>query len=185
MMVLCISTISFAQKVTVGIKGGLNVATLSTKNIAWESKLGYHAGFQVHIHASRSLALQPEFVYSNQGAKYTGLLGQEHSLHVNYLNVPVLVQYMTGGGLRLETGPQIGFLTSVNDQVDGNTVSGYNKNTFKKTDVSWAFGLGYVTSAGIGFDARYNLGITDISNNTGLAKTTNNVGQIGLFFELR
>lgn len=173
-----------AQKATAGLKAGLNIATLSPNNAnSWDSKLGYHVGFQVNVNVARSLAIQPELVYSNQGAEYT-LSGAEHKLHINYLNVPVLLQYKTGGGLRLHTGPQVGFLTSVNDEVNGTTTNFFDKNDFKKTDVSWAFGLAYVTPGGFGFDARYNLGLTDI-NEVGGSKLKNNVGQVGVFFELR
>jgi hypothetical protein len=43
-------------------------------------------------------------------------------------------------------------------------------------------GIGYVEpSSGLGIDARYNIGLTDISENTAF-KSTNRGFQIGLFY---
>jgi hypothetical protein len=185
LLALCFGFIGFAQRATFGLKGGVNLATFGgTNNDAYSNKVGYNVGFQLHLHMAPSIAVQPELVYSNQGAKYT-VTGTEHSLHLNYLNVPVLLQYMAGGGFRLQTGPQVGFLTSVNDAVDGNSTNIFDKNDFKKTDFAWSFGLGYATAGGIGIDARYNLGLSNI-NNTGLSNNLkNNVAQVGIFVELR
>ena len=73
-LVLCASMIvcsTWAQNSSFGIKGGLNVSTLSDKNDELGSRIGYHAGLLAHVHLSRQIAIQPEIVYSSQGAKYT------------------------------------------------------------------------------------------------------------------
>src|SRR5688572_32995374 len=83
---LCIGS-AFAQGAKFGLKGGLNVSTLSDDNDELGSKLGFHAGALAHIHISPQFALQPEVVYSSQGAKYTVTDG-EHTLALNYINIP-------------------------------------------------------------------------------------------------
>jgi hypothetical protein len=175
----------FAQTATFGLKGGLNVASTSnSQGGGSNSRLGYHAGFLLHVHATPQFAVQPELVYSSQGGKYTTSDGYEHNLDLGYLNIPVLLQYMAGSGFRLETGPQVGFLVNVNDKVNGVSTGYFTSADFKKTDVSWAIGAGYEGRSGLGLDARYNLGLSNI-NNYGTATVHNNVLQVGLFYMLR
>ena len=165
-----------------GIKGGLNLATFSSDNSTnFKSKAGFNAGGLVHIHVSKYFAIQPEAMYSSQGAKLT-VAGTEYKYNVNYINIPVLLQFMAGQGFRVETGPQLGILADANVKSGNVTVN--NKNGYQSTDFSWAVGLGYLSSSNLGADIRYNLGISDIdkSNNT---KTVNNVLQLGLFYQFR
>src|SRR5450759_4227685 len=98
-----------AQDVHFGVKGGLNISQLHfSDNTSTNSKAGLHLGVLAHIHLTKTWAIQPEFFYSMEGAKNVGNSGVTYNL--NYLNVPVLLQYMFENGFRLEGGPQIGFL---------------------------------------------------------------------------
>src|SRR5678816_4493096 len=108
----------FAQQAAIGLKAGLNVSNLSNSTgYDMGSKLGLNGGLLAHIHLNPSLALQPEAVYSSQGAKYT-ITGTEHTLSLNYINIPVQLQYMFNNGFRVQTGPQVGFLAGVKDKVN-------------------------------------------------------------------
>jgi hypothetical protein len=173
----------YAQNANIGLKAGLNVANLSNSSGAeMGSKVGLNAGLLAHIHLTPSLAVQPEVVYSSQGAKYTVSNG-EHKLNLNYINIPVQLQYMFNNGFRLQTGPQVGFLVGVNDKV-GNTETGtFTSQDFKTVDFSWTAGLGYLTYSGFGVDARYNFGISNVNNN-GSNVLHNNVFQLGVFYML-
>jgi hypothetical protein len=172
-----------AQIAKFGLKGGLNVATLdNNQNEDIESRIGFHAGLFANIPVSAQIAIQPEAVYSSQGAKYN-IGNEELSLALNYVNIPVMVQAMVGRGFYAQAGPQLGILTSVSDKV-GDVETGFvSKNDFKSTDVSLGFGLGYKGLSGFGIDARYNLGLTNI-NNSGSANIKNNVLQVGLMLQL-
>src|SRR4051812_24370946 len=99
-----ISSSLFAQgNVSFGLKGGINIAsTTNNETGGSSSRVGFHVGGLAHIHINPDWAVQPEIVYSSQGGKYTVSDG-EHQLQLNYINIPVLLQYMTAGGLRLET----------------------------------------------------------------------------------
>lgn len=167
-----------------GLKAGLNVSTL-TNNEGSErgTKLGLHAGVLTHLHLSPNLALQPELVYSNQGAKYTVSDG-EHELSLHYINIPLQLQYMFNGGFRLQTGPQVGFLASVKDTRNGRETGFFTSDDFESVDFSWSAGLGYLSSSGLGIDGRYNFGLNNI-NDAGSATVKNNVFQVGLFYMLR
>jgi len=168
-----------AQQAAFGIKGGLNVSDLSGDNSsAFSSKVSFHVGGLAHIHLSRYFALQPEVVYSEQGAKISD--GTDIKYNVNYINIPVLLQYMVDHGLRIETGPQLGLLTSAKAKSGGTSTD--IKSSLNSADFSWALGLGYITLAKVGFDARYNFGISDISKSSSTT-THNNVFQLGAFYQ--
>lgn len=166
--------------VAFGIKGGLNIANLQIENSSGLTSLtSFYAGGLAHIHIGTDLALQPEVVFSEQGAKQT-VNNVEYKYKLNYVNIPLLLQYMFTSGFRLETGPQLGFLVS-GKQKAGSTETDI-KGNFKSTDFSWVFGLGYLTSSKLGFDARYNLGVSDI-HTVGPNKVNNRVFALGIFYQ--
>lgn len=176
------STMQAQSSALFGLKGGVNFATLnSNQTTDFKSRTAFNVGALAHIHLNPSWAIQPEVVYSSQGTKYTSG-GAEHQLHLDYVNIPVLVQYMFDNGFRLQTGPQVGILTSVSDKLSGNETGIFKKDDFKSTDFSWSFGLGYLTYSGFGLDGRYNLGISNINNTTGGANIKNSVFQLGVFY---
>jgi hypothetical protein len=179
---LVTASVLFAQDASFGIKGGLNISTTSNSQGGERgSRPGLNAGLLAHIHINQMLAIQPEIMYSSQGAKYTVLDG-EHSLALNYVNIPIQLQYMFSNGFRLQTGPQVGFLASVTDKQNGAETGFFTSDDFKTVDFSWSAGLGYMAASGLGIDGRYNFGLSNI-NDFGTATVHNNVFQIGLFYQ--
>jgi len=164
-----------AQSVNIGVKGGLNVYNV-TNNSEFNSKAGLHLGLLGHVHLNQKWALQPEIMYSSQGAKYGE---SSNRLNLDYLNVPVLFQYMFDNGFRLQAGPQLGILVNANTKVGENKID--VKDDFKNIDFGVSFGGSYVhPPSGFGIDARYNLGLTDISNSS--TEHRNNGFQLGVFY---
>lgn len=173
---------TFAQHTNFGFKAGLNSYNISNNSgSSYNSKLGLNIGMFGHIHLDKQLAFQPELVYSSQGAKYT-YLGTETTINLDYINVPLLLQYMFENGFRLEAGPQVGFLVSAKSKTNNATTD--IKSSIKGIDLGLAIGLGYVdTKSGFGVDARYNLGLSNINENTS-TKATNVGFQFGVFYLL-
>lgn len=169
-----------AQHSTVefGLKGGLNFANLNFEsNDNSKTRTSFHAGLLAHFHINDHWAVQPELVFSGQGSKYNS----DRTDKLSYLNIPINVQYMFDNGFRLQTGPQIGFL--LNAKSDLGDLETDIKDGLKSTDISWTFGVGYITPGGFGVDARYNLGLTNISETDNSVK--NSVFQIGIFYQFR
>lgn len=166
-----------------GLKGGLNVSTLSYSNNAdadWRT--GFNLGGLAHIHVTPAFSLQPEVYYSSQGAKIANPFGSgEMNLNLSYINVPVLLQYNFANGFRLQGGPQIGFLTGVSDKVNDAELNRLNSSNFKSVDVSLPLGLSYLGYSGLGVDTRFNIGLTNI-NKADNPTIKNNVFQVGAFY---
>jgi len=170
-----------SAQVQFGIKAGANFSTLTGDNSSGvKTKVGFHAGALVSLPLFSEFSLQPEVMYSGEGAKYSDN-SVSGTLNSNYLNVPVLFKYNNASGFFAETGPQIGFLLSAKSKFDGQSYDA--KSGFKSTDFSWAFGLGYLLKdMNIGFDARYNLGLANIGADSGNGTTKNSVIQVGVFY---
>jgi hypothetical protein len=167
-------------KMNVGIKGGLNVFSINNEdNTGYDSRVGIHFGVLGHIQVYPHFALQPELVYSSQGSRYTNEIGDTYYYHLDYVNVPVLFQYLFDNGLRLQAGPQLGILVSAKSILDNSSV---DLNDTKPVDVSLSFGASYIApSTGFGVDVRYNLGLSNINKDSGPA-STNRGFQLGVLY---
>jgi hypothetical protein len=171
-----------AQTTHFGIKGGMNASSLNSNpsNSDMQTKIGFNAGVLAHIHTgSAQWALQPEIYFSDEGAKSKS--NSDNKLNLGFMNVPVLAQYMFDNGFRIEAGPQAGFLLSAKSKTNGSSTD--VKDFYKKVNFSIPVGIGYLTSTGLGFDARYNFGISDINNTSSDTKVHSNVFQFGIFYQ--
>ena len=169
-----------AQHVNIGVKAGLNLYTIHNDIGASNDILpGFNAGLLGHIHLAKQLALQPEVVFSAQGAKYT-VAGVDTKLKLVYVNIPILLQYMFDNGFRLEAGPQLGILASAKSNTrDVNTDF---KSSLETVEFGVTAGISYVRpSTGFGIDVRYNLGLSNINKNAEVTSTNRGV-QIGVFY---
>lgn len=173
-MVFAAGTVT-AQHTNIGIKGGLSSFNIETDNNSdFDSKIGLNFGLLGHIHLDDQYAFQPEFFYSQQGAKSSNT-----DIRLDYINVPLLAQYMFDNGFRIQAGPQLGFLLNAETE-NGSTVD--ISDDFKTIDLGLSIGASYVhTSTGFGIDARYNLGLSDITEDSNV-KSTNRGLQIGVFY---
>ncbi|MBL7745326.1 MAG: PorT family protein [Chitinophagaceae bacterium] len=159
-----------AQKGSIkfGVKAGANFYKFSGDDadfgdVSPKIQVGIAGGGLVNIPVSDMFSVQPEILFSMEGAKYEES-GDKLMYKTNYINIPVLFQYNNASGFYAETGPQIGFLMSA--KADDGSNSTDVKDSFKGTNFSWALGLGYKTKSGFGFGARYNLGLGNIIDET-------------------
>ena len=166
-----------------GVKAGVNLANLNISGQGdGDSRTGFHVGGLAHIHIQKNWAIQPEIMFSTQGRR--DFIGDnKFETNLSYINVPVLVQYMTGSGFRFQSGPQLGILVDADAGMDEGTKVDVGDN-YKTPDIAWVFGAGYLTNSGFGFDARYNLGLSDI-NDAGNREIKNRVWQLGIFYQFK
>ena len=158
---------SFAQVTpSFGIKGGMTSSNLKySGNLTTDPKIGFYAGLLAELGISENFAVQPEAFYALQGAKFTGSFAGvnfDYNLNLSYVSVPILLKYKNQG-LSIIAGPQISFLVAAKE--DDGSNSDDIKDQFKSTEFAGVVGAGYTTLSGFGFDARYQFGLSDISDN--------------------
>ena len=182
-----------AQQLQFGVKGGLNISNITVSNgfngYSYSTLASFNAGAFLKIPVVRFFSIQPELYYSGQGFKADDGSGGTYSEHVNYLNIPILAKFTTRSGFYLETGPQIGVKLSAKDKENG--LSQDVSSAYNSADFEWAFGLGYkIPMAPVGIDLRYNVGITNVANDSyygngyGQYGVRNGVFQLDVFFIL-
>ena len=172
-----------AQTFQLGLKAGVNVSNFNGgnfDNIDKKALVGFHAGGFVNFMFGDHFGIQPEVLFSTQGAKVK-VATEEENLKLSYINIPVMLKYRFTGGFYLEAGPQIGFKVS-EDFGDQST-----EDFAKSTDFSVAGGLGWHSSSGFGIGARYTAGVSkvgDLDNSDLNPDFKNGVIQVGIFYTL-
>ncbi|MDR0230220.1 MAG: PorT family protein [Flavobacteriaceae bacterium] len=175
-----------------GAKAGVNFSNLRNYEdkdfgLSNSMKTGFHIGVLAEIFINEKFSIQPELMYSTQGAKLKlELEAPGASLNVktitklDYINIPIMAKYYVMEGLSVQAGPQLGFLTSAKNEFDSFSFSGFglsiseeeiksemNLGDIKKdsnsVDFGLNFGAGYELPMGVFFDARYNLGLTKVN----------------------
>lgn len=185
---VAISTSALAQQeVKFGPKAGVNFANISGKDAENNKMLiGFHVGAFAEIKFNDKFAVQPEILYSAQGAEQEisqTMLGVNTSSEVttktSYINVPIMAKYYVAPSFAVELGPYVGFLMSA-DAESKSTVGSVTSETemdLKDSSNSIDFGVGagvsYNLDNGFFIGARYNLGLTKIGK-----EYTNNVGGV-------
>lgn len=112
----CYFTSSLAQ-VSFGVKGGINLNSIVTKDIPSSSPsnqsemaVGFHIGLFSQIKLTQRINLIPEIQYSQRGVKYTSG-GNSGTINVNYLEFPALVSYSIKS-FAIDFGPQVAYRLS-------------------------------------------------------------------------
>ncbi|ALD21818.1 porin family protein [Hymenobacter sp. DG25A] len=172
-----------AQGVRLGIKGGVNYSNLSgdlTDEDRYESKFGGHGGLMANFSVTDDgfFSIQPEVLYSQKGFQYADneytIAGNKYKYKgdrtYNYIDVPVLLK-INADGFFFEAGPQYSYLLKVKDEtersINGNTYQKSegveNLDNVKRSELGYAAGLGYQSTAGFLVGIRYNGAFTDFA----------------------
>lgn len=177
-LLLAISSNMQAQLVKFGIKAGLNYAnqtgtdiTINSTNYKTDAITSYHAGLVAEIKLIKGFSIQPELLYSTQGATYKNAV-EEFRNELGYLSIPVLAKIHLNKTVSLDLGPQASFLLSERKEFDVE-----DSETF---DFAAVGGLGFDITKNFFLQARYVLGLTEASKE---AQTKNSVVQISAGFK--
>ena len=146
-----------------GVKAGLNLSRL-TNYFDSDFKSDFYIGGLAEIKFSSFYALQPELVYSRQGAKanYTpsGAVpfpssSVEETISLDYLSLGVINKFTFAERFQAVVGPTIDIQVADNFERE-------LSNELIGLDLGLAIGVGYSLPNGLTFEARFKQGLIDI-----------------------
>ncbi|WP_126650841.1 porin family protein [Chryseobacterium aureum] len=209
---------SSGSPVKFGVKAGFNASSFSNSNSNYgeyneKVKLGSHVGVFVTVPVAEKFSIQPELLFSQMGSKteqkYTYsslsdgyLVKREFSYktNLNYLVLPVMVQYHILPQLYVEAGPEFGYLLGGKSEGDLKTEDTFGGTTtirnesfsnkipmelYKRFNFGIGFGAGYYFTQNFGVTARFTAGITDLFKNNDDHKIRNNALQLGVAYQFK
>lgn len=164
-------TTTHAQGINFGLKAGANFSNLDGDDAnGFSTYTNFHFGALVELNVLQNFSIQPELLYSSQGAKVDAAAIKD--IKYDYITVPVLAKfYLITDKLSLEAGPQFSFM--INENVP-------DQFRTKSFDFAVAGGLGLNLTKNIFAQARYVAGLTDTSKD---AEVTNRVIQLSIGFK--
>ena len=190
--------LAFSVQAQVALKAGVNFSNMlfeeddnSIEDLAKNGATKFTAGVSFILPFSDAVALQPELLYTQKGAKSTyTILGEEftNDLTYNYLDIPLLLRLSLGDthgeglGIYINGGAYIGYAFSGKSKNTSPLGDNEQDLTFDDKDAQSRidFGLaagGGLTLGNVFFDLRYNHGTNNIldddadnSNDNGFKK---------------
>lgn len=151
----------FTASAQFGIKGGFNFSNFrGNGDKGFNVLTSYHIGasYESYIARSKYFAIQPELIYSRQGAKT-----DTQKFELGYFNVPVMLKIYPTDGFNIHFGPQFGMLIN-----ESRNFKAYDSQTF---DFSLAAGLEIFATDNIFLQARYVSGTKNVSGVTEIKNT--------------
>ncbi|HBY70085.1 MAG TPA: hypothetical protein DEG69_21445, partial [Flavobacteriaceae bacterium] len=123
-----------------------------------DGRTSFHVGGVANIGITELFSVQPELIYSSQGASADDSDG-DLTLKLDYINIPIMADFQLAEGFSLQGGPQVGFNISSKFDFDGDEEDVENIQTL---DFGVGIGAQYVLPMNLFFQARYVIGITNV-----------------------
>lgn len=158
-----------AQKFRLGAKAGANLVKVDGKSFKDEFRYGYHVGgfAEIGLTKDKKLSLQPEVLFNQYSTTldssfksvYENVINSNQShVKLNYLSIPILLNYKLLGPIYLQAGPAFSVLM---DQSRSFLQNG--GDAFKKGDFSMIGGA-QVRLAKLYLSGRYVVGLANIND---------------------
>ncbi len=173
MTVLAGSFATQAQGLDFGIKAGANFANFSG-DVDTDGITSFHAGAVVELNLVPTFSVQAEGLFSSQGATYDNGVDAASDIDLSYISVPVMAKfYILPEKLSVMAGPQFSFLVDESEEA-------FETKSF---DLAASAGVELKIIAGLFAQARYNVGLSNVSDNDEI-DLKNNVFQlsVGYYF---
>jgi hypothetical protein len=169
-----------AQKLHVGFKGGANINKLTGKSFDDQFSFGYHVGGFFSVGVGKKFAIQPEILFNQINVDTSSTFSTVYQFNkltkvqLNYLSIPVLLNYKPVKYITLQAGPQFGILTNKNKTLVQN-----GKDAFKSGDVSMLGGI-QLNISHLNIYARYAVGLSNLNDIDNKEKWKSHSIQLGV-----
>lgn len=162
-----------------GIKGGANVSNFAETMEDFDYRISFHFGGFMNFQLINKLRVQPELIYSRQGAQAD--LGDDE-WKFDYLNIPFMLKFNPAGKFNIQAGPQLSYLLAAKLESGSEDID--IKELVDSTDFGFNFGIGYESNDKVLLDIRYYISAKNVEfQGTNLAgNVANRVFQLSLGF---
>ncbi len=186
LLMVTVSSVAMAQGFHVGPKAGVNILKIDGKSFNEEFRFGYNLGAFAEINFNKKWGIQPEVMWNQTNTRTTSEFSEIYptstndikNVKLNYLSIPLLLNYRPIKLLTLQAGPQVAILI---DQ-DKNLLQN-GKEAFKKGDFSMVAGA-QLNLGGIKLGGRYVVGLSNINDIDNQDKWKNQGYQLYAGFKL-
>lgn len=171
----------------VGFKAGANVTKIDGTSFKDEFSYGYLLGGFAEIGLGRKFSINPEVLFN----QYTGTVSNDYKdiyedvfnsdqskVKLNYLSIPLILDYKLLGPIHLQAGPQFSILTNKDKNFLQN-----GAEAFKNGDLALVGGASVKLSA-LRVSARYVVGLNNINDIDNQDKWKSQAWQLSLGFAL-
>lgn len=151
---------------SIGVKAGANIIKVDGRSFKDEFKYGYHLGGFANIGIGGRFSIQPEVLFNQYQTRtdstfsniYQNAFDGASNIKLNYLSIPLLLNYKLGSLLSLQAGPMFSILMDQNKNLLEN-----GQDAFKKGDFSMLAGA-QIGLGKIKLNGRYVVGLNNIND---------------------
>lgn len=177
---LMLSAATSAQSFELGAKLGANLGKINGQSFKEGYNFGYVLGAYVDLGLNKVIGIQPEVLFSQTNTTVDSGYGlvKPKDVHLNYLNIPILLNITASKLLTFQLGPQFSILMNNNQTLVENGVAAFKTGDFAAVlGAQLNFGLLKVYG-------RYNIGLSNISDITTQEKWQNQAIQVGVAIKI-
>jgi len=167
-MAIALLTVQAASaQFRLGAKAGANLVKVEGSSFKDEFRYGYHLGGFAEIGVVKKLTIQPEVLFSQYSmtldssfkSVYENVLNSEQThVKLNYLSIPILLNYRLLGPIYLQAGPSFSILMNHDKNLLQN-----GGDAFKKGDFAMIGGA-QVRISRLYLTGRYVVGLSNIND---------------------
>jgi len=170
----------------VGLKAGANITKVEGKSFKDEFRYGYHLGGFAEIGLGDKLSIQPEVLFNQFQTRvdstfrsvYNVRFAENRDIKLNYLSIPILLNYKLGKSLSLQAGPQYAILMQKDKNLLQNGREAFNSGDFS------VLGGAQIKISKLRLSGRYFVGLNNINDIDNQNKWKNQGFQLSAGFSL-
>lgn len=165
---LSITLASQAQKIQAGVTGSYNMSMIKGDGMSDALQPGFSAGFYAEKQLAKRWSFQPGLTFSSfnvlAGTNFksvypeTAYVYLKRNVALNYLSLPLLLNYRLDDNWKLTFGPQYNILLSRTENLMAD-----DRRSFKKNDLRMMGGL-QLELASLRIYGRYSYGVNNLNN---------------------
>jgi hypothetical protein len=158
---------SASSQISIGLVAGPQVASLRANRTDVDWKISYHAGAYVEYRMKGKLSIKADVLFSDKGYR-NSFSSQKVRFHLQYFNVPVMVQYHFSKRFAVAVGGEFGVLISSYNKLwhNGEYIDTYDQKKYygNPIDVGVGCGVSFQLNPKLGATVRFLQGLSNVLN---------------------